>query len=456
VKPLRPTTAAATGAVRRSGALLPLLLLPILLGGLFDPVFRDTADIDDLWEVGCLAIAGLGLLLRMLVAGRERPFGLDTTGIYSLVRHPRVLGNVLVWLGLALFPRCWPAVLASALALWLAYRPHMARRDAALHQRFGAAFEAWARRTPVLRPALSRWEPSIAGMSWRTALLRESTPLLATVAAFFLLEVVGDMVVGEPLQLEPEWLILLGAAAATWVGVRLAWGGEALAPILSRPAESAWQPPLGLLLAAACVLAWDASGADLLVAHAMGGIDGFPWRDHWLTATVLHAGLRALAWVGVLWLVVSVRWPTGVLRALTRRERVWLLATVLASMLLVSTIKRWSLTSCPWDLEAFGGAATYVSHWQWGLSDGGPGHCFPAGHASGGFAFIAGAYALRRAHPRAARAWLIAAVIAGALMGLGQQWRGAHFASHTLWSAWLCWACAWLSAAVFLRHNVRP
>ena len=36
---------------------------------------------------------------------------------------------------------------------------------------------------------------------------------------------------------------------------------------------------------------------------------------------------------------------------------------------------------------------------------------------------------------------------AGLLLGLGQQWRGAHFMSHTLWSAWICWmvglAMAW-------------
>jgi membrane-associated PAP2 superfamily phosphatase len=37
-----------------------------------------------------------------------------------------------------------------------------------------------------------------------------------------------------------------------------------------------------------------------------------------------------------------------------------------------------------------------------------------------------------------ARRWLAAVVIAGLLLGLSQQWRGAHFMSHTLWTAWLC------------------
>jgi membrane-associated PAP2 superfamily phosphatase len=34
---------------------------------------------------------------------------------------------------------------------------------------------------------------------------------------------------------------------------------------------------------------------------------------------------------------------------------------------------------------------------------------------------------------------LTAILVLGALFGWAQLARGAHFASHTLWSAWLCW-----------------
>lgn len=33
---------------------------------------------------------------------------------------------------------------------------------------------------------------------------------------------------------------------------------------------------------------------------------------------------------------------------------------------------------------------------------------------------------------------LLATLLAGALFGLAQTLRGAHYPSHTLWSAWLC------------------
>lgn len=51
-----------------------------------------------------------------------------------------------------------------------------------------------------------------------------------------------------------------------------------------------------------------------------------------------------------------------------------------------------------------------------------------------------------------ARAWLLAVVLAGLLFGGAQFLRGAHAPSHTLWTAWLCWA---LSASLLGRRRLR-
>lgn len=44
--------------------------------------------------------------------------------------------------------------------------------------------------------------------------------------------------------------------------------------------------------------------------------------------------------------------------------------------------------------------------------------------------------------PRAVRVWLVAVGLAGLVLGLAQEWRGAHYMSHTLWTAWVCWSVA--------------
>ncbi len=196
------------------------------------------------------------------------------------------------------------------------------------------------------------------------------------------------------------------------------------------------------------VLLWDFSNLDLRLAAWSGTTAGFALRDHWLLTTVLHSGARALTFVLMLLLLVSIWRPVGVLRQLPRARRVWLLCTVVSAMLLVSLIKHFSTTSCPWELQPFGGTAQYLSHWALGQPDGGTGHCFPGGHASGAFAWVAGFFAFRPQHNRIARTWLTAALVAGLVLGLSQQLRGGHFASHTLWTAWLCWAWAWLWSAL--------
>lgn len=202
------------------------------------------------------------------------------------------------------------------------------------------------------------------------------------------------------------------------------------------------------LLGAALLLLWDASGWDLTVARRFGGAAGFVWRDAWLTSTLLHQGGRVLGWAVMAALLISL-WRPGwqpFLRGVAPAERRRAVAAVLVCLLAVPWFKQFSSTSCPWDLREFGGAAVYVSHWHWGARDGGPGRCFPSGHAVAAFAFLPVYFALRRDHAGWARVWLVAICLFGALFGLAQLARGAHYVSHTLWSALLCWVIAALCA----------
>jgi membrane-associated PAP2 superfamily phosphatase len=216
------------------------------------------------------------------------------------------------------------------------------------------------------------------------------------------------------------------------------------------------RPPLAwTFLTLLLLLAWDATGLDLALARLAGTPMGFPWRNDGFLVHVMHEGARSLSWLLLIALLAAIRWPVGVLRRLRMRVRAQLALSVLAGVLVVSPFKQASATSCPWDLKAFGGVADYVSHWAWGVRDGGPGGCFPAGHASAGFAYVAGWFVLRRVSPSAARAWLGCALVAGLLLGLAQQQRGAHYMSHTLWTAWLCWTTGFVVDAALRSKYAR-
>lgn len=202
--------------------------------------------------------------------------------------------------------------------------------------------------------------------------------------------------------------------------------------------------------ALALILLWDFSDLDLSLALAMGGAQGFPLRDHWLLSDVLHTGGKFLAWLLVITLCALIVWPVGVLRELSPARRTQLVVSALLASALVALLKAGSQTSCPWDLHDFGGVARYASHWAgWLNPDGGSGQCFPAGHATSGFAFLGGYFALRDERPGLAKAWAATALIAGFVLGFAQQLRGAHFMSHTLWTGWVCWMTVWLTDPLF-------
>jgi membrane-associated PAP2 superfamily phosphatase len=209
------------------------------------------------------------------------------------------------------------------------------------------------------------------------------------------------------------------------------------------------------LLALAVLMAWDASNGDLLLVRMAGTPFGFPWRENPFMVHVMHEGARDLSWVLLVVLLAAIRWPFGLLRRLSTGGRAQLALTVLASVIAVSLLKQASQTSCPWDLKEFGGMAHYVSHWSWGVTDGGPGGCFPAGHASAAFAYVGGYFVLRRVSPRAAAIWLGVALVAGLMLGVAQQMRGAHYMSHTLWTGWVCWVVGFAIDVAVTRFNPR-
>lgn len=208
---------------------------------------------------------------------------------------------------------------------------------------------------------------------------------------------------------------------------------------------------LGLLL----LLAWDYAGLDLTLARWFGTAAGFSRENDWLWRHMLHDEIRPWPWVIEFGLLAAIGWPWGNLARLARPRRAQLALTTLAALLLISSIKLHSHTSCPWELQEFGGVASHVSHWAWGVRDGGRGGCFPAGHASTGFAFLGGFFAFRRVLPATAWRWLAGAMGAGLILGLAQQVRGAHYMSHTLWTAWLCWTVAALADGAVSRLMAR-
>lgn len=178
----------------------------------------------------------------------------------------------------------------------------------------------------------------------------------------------------------------------------------------------------------------------------------FPLRDDAFMAGFMHSGLKLIV-IGVGIAIAGAFLLSYVVPQLPpyRRRLLWLLAGMAGASLLVSVIKHNSALHCPWDLADYGGYAPFHGLFERLPENTAPGRCFPGGHASGGFALIAFYFALRDSDMLRARLMLGVGLAMGMIMGWSQMMRGAHFLSHTVWSAWVEWM--FLAA---LYHVVPP
>jgi membrane-associated PAP2 superfamily phosphatase len=180
---------------------------------------------------------------------------------------------------------------------------------------------------------------------------------------------------------------------------------------------------------------------DLFLADHWYALEGgeWAWRNSWIAYDLIHHhGKQLIITVGVV--VISLALLSFRIQRLRRWRQPLFYIFICMSVLpaLIAFSKRFSPVPCPWDLERYGGELVYQRTFDYVLGANELGHCFPAGHASGGFALIAIYFA---ALPFARRpAWfLLPGLVVGTVFALGQQARGAHFVSHDLWSLSLVW-----------------
>jgi membrane-associated PAP2 superfamily phosphatase len=167
----------------------------------------------------------------------------------------------------------------------------------------------------------------------------------------------------------------------------------------------------------------------------------FGLRDDWFLEQVAHVAARnAVVLFGLATLAVAVAsFRIGTL--VRYRRLLWFvfLAMLLASSA-VSGLKAVTGMHCPYDLQIFGGQLPYVGLLELRPAGMAPGKCWPGGHASAGFCLFGLYFAARALNRRRLAASLLAGVLVfGFALGAARVAQGAHFVSHNLWSALICW-----------------
>ena len=129
------------------------------------------APYDGYYLLFCMLVTFFGFAIRIYTvghtpvntSGRNAKYQiadtLNTTGIYSTVRHPLYLGNFFMWLGPVLLTGHVWFIIVFCLGYWLYYERIMYSEEQFLRRKFGDVYTSWAEKVPAFVPSF-KFRPS--------------------------------------------------------------------------------------------------------------------------------------------------------------------------------------------------------------------------------------------------------------------------------------------------------
>lgn len=138
------------------------------------------------------------------------------------------------------------------------------------------------------------------------------------------------------------------------------------------------------------------------------------------------------------------------------RRHLWIAFLTIGTVpAVIGQLKATTNIFCPSEIERYGGEMPYVRVVESYPEDNYPdrrGRCFPAGHASGGFALV-GLLGLALTR-RGQRLGVALAMTVGWSMGLYQMMKGSHYLGHTVITMLIAWIGFLLWRCVFRVHRL--
>ncbi len=155
-----------------------------------------------------IGLVVLGHLIRALAVGKRAAHtsgrnrdeqvaeALNSTGIYSMVRHPLYLGNITTYIGWAVFTGIdW--LVPVFLILFVAYyRLIIFAEEQFLTRKFGQDYLDWRKQTPLLLPAFWKYKTNNQPFSIKVVLENEYSGWAASMTTAFVLVLFQNYVLG--------------------------------------------------------------------------------------------------------------------------------------------------------------------------------------------------------------------------------------------------------------------
>lgn len=195
------------------GAGLAVYLLEVWKGNI-----DYSSDITKVYQIAGLAVAFLGLLVRVYTvghtpkntSGRNTEKGqvaeqLNSTGIYSMVRHPLYVGNFLMWLGIGILTQNTWFIIAFIFMYWVYYERIMYAEEQFLRRKFGEVYTNWAEGTPAFILSFKNFKSPKYTFSWKKVIKKEKNGVFAVFLIIWILRESGQFLLEQKVSVEQDF-----------------------------------------------------------------------------------------------------------------------------------------------------------------------------------------------------------------------------------------------------------
>ncbi len=186
--------------------------------------FVKNSAVRDYYLYLCLFISLFGLAVRIITVGytpantsgrntkTQQADTLNTSGIYSVVRHPLYLGNFFMWLGPVLLTGHFWFVLVVSLFYWIYYERIMFSEEQYLRRKFGETFVVWAEKVPAFIPSCKGYQKADLPFSWKKVLKKEKNGLAAVFLIFTAMSITSTLIKKDN---DYNWYLISGCIVTT-------------------------------------------------------------------------------------------------------------------------------------------------------------------------------------------------------------------------------------------------
>lgn len=217
---------------------LPIVILFVGLGILIyrqlNGSYTEPTVYTEVYKIFCIVVCLFGQFIRALTIGytpkstsgrntqKQVAEELNSTGIYSIVRHPLYVGNYFMWLGICMLIQDPWFVISFTLLYWVYYERIMFAEEQFLRGKFGDTYVQWSLKTPAFIPKISQWVPSKLKFSMRNIIKREYYGFVSIFVVAFAFEAIKEYMHTQTFVFgDSHWDIILLASLFIFIFVRI-------------------------------------------------------------------------------------------------------------------------------------------------------------------------------------------------------------------------------------------